>query len=134
MKLEHAALWTPDLERSRRFYEGHFGGRAGPRYRNPRTGFSSYFLSFGDGSRLELMHRPDIAPRRDGPQDPALGLAHLAFQAGSRAEVQALTQRLRGDGCAVVGEPRLTGDGYYESVVLDPDGNRIEITTLPGTP
>lgn len=131
MKLDHAALWTPDLERSRVFYERYFGGRAGARYENPRTGFASYFMSFDGGSRLELMQMPGIAPRTHEPAVQQLGLVHLAFDAGSPAQVDALTERLRADGHAVIGEPRRTGDGYYESTVLDPDGNRIEIAAMP---
>ena len=131
MKLEHAALWTPDLERSRACYERYFGARAGVRYDNPRTGFASYFLSFDGGSRLELMQMDGIAPRAHAPAVQAIGLVHLAFDPGTPEAVDALTERLRSDGHAVIGEPRRTGDGYHESTVLDPDGNRIEIATRP---
>ena len=125
--IEHAALWTPDLDRSRAFYERAFGGEAGPRYYNPARRFTSTFLTFATGARLELMHRPDVTRALfDGPEP--LGYAHLAFSVGSEAEVDALTDRLRAEGVPVVGEPRRTGDGYYESAVLDPDGNRVEIT------
>jgi lactoylglutathione lyase len=131
MKLEHAALWTPDLEASRSFYVRYFGAEAGPRYENPKSGFRSHFLRFAGGSRIELMQMPGIAPRADAPDRQSIGLVHLAFDAGDEAAVDALTQRLRHDGHRVVGEPRRTGDGYYESTVLDPDGNRIEIAALP---
>lgn len=125
--IEHAALWTADLDRSRAFYERTFGAIAGPRYHNPTKRFTSTFLRFASGARLELMHHPDVARAvYDGPEP--LGYAHLAFSVGSEDAVDALTDRLREDGVAVVGEPRRTGDGYYESVVLDPDGNRVEIT------
>jgi lactoylglutathione lyase len=126
--IEHAALWTPDLERARTFYEQYFGGTAGPRYENPTKQFTSYFLHFDAGARLELMHRPDILDAGVGSDREALGYAHLAFSVGSEQAVDRLTERLRQDGYAVAGEPRRTGDGYYESVILDPDGNRIEIT------
>lgn len=130
MKIEHAALWTEDLERARAFYEAYFGADAGARYENPRHGFASYFLRFPGGqARLELMQRPGLAPRpplADGAQ--ALGWAHLAFEVGTPDDVDALTRRLAGDGFRVLDGPRRTGDGYYESVVLDPEGNRIEIT------
>jgi len=131
MKLEHAALWTPDLEASRAFYERYFGARAGTRYANPHNGFASYFLRFDSGSRLELMQMPGIAPRTQAPEVQQLGLVHLAFDAGSMAEVERLTEQLRNDGYRVLGEARRTGDGYYESTVLDPDGNRIEIAAMP---
>lgn len=125
--IEHAALWTSDLDRSSAFYARAFGGEAGPRYHNPAKRFTSIFLTFASGARLELMHRPDVTRALfDGPEP--LGYAHLAFSVGSEAEVDALTDRLRAEGVPVVGEPRRTGDGYYESVVLDPDGNRVEIT------
>src|SRR5512137_3155812 len=131
MKLEHAALWTPDLEASRSFYTRYFGARAGARYENPVTGFRSYFLTFEGGSRMELMQLPGIAPRDGAPDLQRIGLVHLAFDAGDEAAVETLTQTLRRDGYRVVGEPRRTGDGYYESTVLDPDGNRIEIAAMP---
>lgn len=127
MMIDHMALWTADLERSRGFYEDGFEARAGARYQNPRTGFASYFLQFAGGSRLELMQRPDVQAAPPAAAAPWLGYAHLAVQAGDRAAVDSLTHRLRAAGHPVVGEPRTTGDGYYESVVLDPDGNRIEI-------
>lgn len=126
--IEHAALWTPDLERARAFYEQYFDGTAGPRYENPAKQFTSYFLRFASGARLELMHRPDIVDALVGDDREALGYAHLAFSVGSEQAVDRLTERLRQDGYAVAGEPRRTGDGYYESVILDPDGNRVEIT------
>lgn len=125
MKIEHIALWTPDLARSRTFYETYFGAVSNDKYTNPTKQFESYFLSFDDGARLELMQMPDIVDR---PSAQHFGWIHIAMSVGSRAEVDTLTQRLREDGYTVAGEPRTTGDGYYESVVLDPDGNRVEIT------
>lgn len=128
MRLEHVALWTAELERARAFYAVWFGAEAGAPYHNPRTGFRSYFLRLGDGARVELMQRPDIAPRTHGPEHETLGYAHLALALGSAAEVDALTERMRAAGVPVLSAPRRTGDGYYESVVLDPDGNRLELT------
>ena len=128
MIIEHVALWTADLERARQFYEQYFAATAGARYHNPTKNFTSYFLRFATGARLELMHRPAaLLPVADFAA-PAGGYAHLAFATGSRATVVALTERLRAAGYPVLGEPRTTGDGYYESVVADPDGNLLEIT------
>ncbi|WP_046246662.1 VOC family protein [Hymenobacter terrenus] len=124
MYLTHIALWTPDLERSCAFYTTFFGAVAGPRYHNPIREFTSYFLSFASGARLELMHQPAL-PVAAGSH---LGYAHLAFATGSPAQVNHLTERLRAAGYSVIGEPRTTGDGYYESVVADPDGNLLELT------
>lgn len=124
MRIEHVAIWTPDLERLRSFYVTYFDAVAGERYHNPQHGFSSYFLRFGSGARLELMHRHGLS---DGVAE-AWGFSHLAFSLGSEEAVDRLTERLRSAGYRVAGEPRRTGDGYYESVVLDPDGNRVEIT------
>ena len=128
MRLEHAALWTRDLDRSRTFYERWFGARAGPRYRSAtRAGFESSFLTFpSGGARLEIMQLPSLA---DAPSPPALGWAHIALSLGTRAAVDELTARMRAEGVRVLSGPRLTGDGYYESVVEDPDGNHVEVTS-----
>jgi lactoylglutathione lyase len=127
MHIEHVAVWTTNLERLRAFYERYFGARAGGRYQSAtRPGFASYFLTFpGSGSRLELMTLPALA-KGGGP--PATGWAHIALSVGSRSDVEAMTARMRGDGVRVLSEPRQTGDGYFESVVEDPDGNQVEIT------
>jgi lactoylglutathione lyase len=132
--LEHVALWTPDLERSRDFYVRYFGGESNARYENAHHGFASYFLTFPGGSRLELMQMAGIAERAFPPEVQAMGLVHLAFCPGDAVAVDRLTERLRADGYRVIGEARRTGDGYYESTVLDPDGNRLEIAALPSTP
>ena len=119
VRIEHVALWTDDLERSRSFYEELFGGRASALYRNETTEFESYFLVDGR-PRLELMRMPGVAPAAvEGRQ--TLGFAHLAFSLGSEAAVAALTRTIAEAGYEVVGVPRWTGDGDYESVVLDPD-------------
>lgn len=131
MILEHIAIWTYQLEKLRLFYETYFKGMAGEKYNNMRNGFSSYFLNFSGGSRLELMQMPDIPVHQNDVHAQFTGLIHMAFETGSQAEVNELTERLRADGYSVVGEPRLTGDGYYESVILDPDKNRVEITFQP---
>jgi lactoylglutathione lyase len=127
VRIEHVALWTADLERSRAFYERYFGARSGEQYRSAnRLGFASYFLSLPNGgSRLELMTVPDV---RTGTRQAAAGWAHVALIVGTRADVDALTARMGADGVRIVSAPRQTGDGYYESVVQDPDGNQIEIT------
>jgi lactoylglutathione lyase len=126
MRIAHVAVWTGDLERLRDFYERYFGAQPGAKYTNRAKGFESYFLAFEDGARLEIMRMASIGARPEGGERE--GLAHLAFATGSEARVDELTERLRRDGHRIVGEPRRTGDGYYESVALDPDGNRIEIT------
>lgn len=128
MRIEHIALWTPDLERAKDFYTRYFQGVAGEKYINPRTSFQSYFLRFASGARLEIMNKT-TDPQIPGDSEKNLsGLAHFAFAVGSRERVDQLAERLRADGYQIVGQPRTTGDGYYESVVLDPDGNRVEIT------
>ena len=129
MYIEHVAMWVRDLDRMRTFYETYFGAVANDKYVNTRKEFLSYFLSFPTGgARLELMQMPGIIDQKDEALGDYMGLIHLAVSVGSESTVDALTNRLRADGYSIAGEPRRTGDGYYESVVLDPENNRIEIT------
>ena len=127
MRIEHIALWTNDLERCKAFYTTYFGATPGAKYVNAAKGFESCFLSFGDGARIEAMTTSQLAPLVLAPGIERMGLTHLAISVGSEAMVDRLTQKLRKDGFPIEDGPRRTGDGYYESVVLDPDGNRIEI-------
>ena len=198
MKIEHMAIWVKDIDKVCEFYRKYFGGEVHPLYHNPAKQFTSRFITFKDGARLEIMHRPDInvgtlteskenidsktyvgtissiqsylnrlgnrtkyiwfcftrlirfhvkrpiASVATGSSltgmtehedvglwrshSPNTGFAHLAFSVGSKEKVDHLTQQMSDDGITIVGQPRTTGDGYYESVVLDPEGNRIEIT------
>ncbi|MEO5681839.1 MAG: VOC family protein [Chitinophagaceae bacterium] len=128
MKIEHLAIWTHQLEALKAFYIQFFGARSNEKYRNPGKQFSSYFLSFADGARLELMEMPGIPANSNDALQQNTGIIHFAMSTGSKEQVDALTQAIREAGYAVIGEPRWTGDGYYESVILDPDKNRIEIT------
>lgn len=128
MHIEHVAIWTKNLERLKAFYETYFQAKAGAKYVNPAKQFESYFLTFSSGARLELMYRPDIPVSRNDVEPQFTGYIHLAFSVGSKEQVDTLTARLQKDGYHIVDGPRRTGDGYYESVVLDPDGNRVEIT------
>jgi lactoylglutathione lyase len=126
MKISHVALWSKDIERMRQFYETYFNAQAGERYENTNRGFASYFLTFpGAETKLELMQQPTIT---DQPEETSLGWAHLAVSVGSENEVNNLTTVIADEGHTIVGQPRWTGDGYYESVVADPEGNLIEIT------
>lgn len=170
MKIEHVAIWVKDIDRVCEFYRKYFGGVVQPLYHNPVKQFTSRFITFEDGARLEVMHRPDIdsndvetltesnvgsnvgtaemfhvkplqgecsdhtcmgiaEPKEVGHEvSQHLGFTHLSFSVGSKEKVDSLTQQMSDDGITIVGQPRTTGDGYYESVVLDPEGNRIEIT------
>ncbi len=128
MHIEHVAIWTHDLERLRQFYETYFDGTANAKYVNPRKQFESYFLTFADGARLELMQMPGVPLSNNPIEQQFTGYIHIALSVGSCEAVDALTERLRRDSYRILADPRTTGDGYYESIVLDPDGNRIEIT------
>ena len=171
MRIEHVAIWAKDIDKVCDFYRKYFGGEVQPLYRNSAKQFTSRFVTFESGARLEVMHRPDInvgtlteskpdlacVPRETQPRFPSknelahfyletegcrpmakpeaqheqgqhLGYAHLSFSVGSKEEVDRLTQKMSEDGIQVVGQPRTTGDGYYESVVLDPERNRVEVT------
>ena len=155
MKIEHVAIWVKDIDRVCEFYRKYFGGVVQPLYHNPAKQFTSRFITFDDGARLEIMHRPDInvgtltesmfhvkrpiasvatgssltgmTEHEDVGHDVSQQF-HIAFSVGSKEKVDHLTQQMSDDGITIVGQPRTTGDGYYESVVLDPEGNRIEIT------
>ena len=126
MKIDHIALYVKDLEVSKSFYETYFGAKSNELYHNPKTGLHTYFLSFDSGTRLEIMWRPNLSKRLDRVMNE--GLIHFAFSVGSKEAVDTLTQKIIAAGYECFSAPRTTGDGYYESVVLDPDGNMIEIT------
>ena len=118
------ALWARDLDAVAAFYARWFGARVGERYENPRKGFASRFLEFSGGARLEVMTRVDVDSRGGAEQ---LGLANIAIVVGDEAAVDALAARFAAEGIAILDGPRRTGDGYYECVVRDPEGNRVEI-------
>lgn len=124
MKLTHVAVWTTRLEKLRTFYETYFDGKSGEKYVNPTKGFESYFVRFGGGASLEIMRSTTVTEKAE---NTLTGWCHIAFDAESREGVEALTEHLRQDGHRIVSEPRMTGDGFYESVVADPDGNLVEI-------
>jgi len=128
MKIEHIAIWVNDINAMKSFYEKYFNAKAGDKYHNPNKKFTSYFLSFDTGARLELMYQASIPQNENDLDKQYIGLIHFAISVGSKVIVDELTNQLRNDGFQVIGEPRTTGDGYYESVVLDPENNRIEIT------
>lgn len=127
MKIEHVAIWVNDLEKMKNFYITYFNMKCGVKYVNDKKSFSSYFLSFNNGARIELMHRPDISEqfRIKGEHN---GLTHIAISVGNKSNVNKLTELVRNNGFKIIGEPRTTGDGYYESVIEDPERNIIEIT------
>jgi len=124
MHIDHLAIWTADLEKEKEFFIKYFDCSVSEKYVNPKKMFSSYFISFAGGARIELMKRDDITGERGGE---TFGIAHFALDAGSRERVDMLTSVLENDGQRIVSMPRITGDGYYESVVLDPEGNVIEL-------
>lgn len=129
MRLEHIAIWTPRLEVLRDFYVRHFHCTAGPLYESRAHPFRSYFLTFPDGgARMEIMEQPELDSSPAGAAPDHTGLSHFALSLGNEDAVRETTERLRAAGVRVVSEPRRTGDGYYESAVLDLDGNRIELT------
>ena len=126
MKIEHIALYVNDLEAAKNFFIKYFNASSNKLYHNRATNFCSYFLSFDDGARLELMNKPEMS---DLPKDfNRSGYAHIAFSVGSKEKVDLLTKRLRADGYEIISGPRTTGDGYYESSVVGIEQNQIEIT------
>jgi lactoylglutathione lyase len=131
MRIEHIALWVNDLERTCAFYVKFFNATSGPLYENPKKGFTSRFLSFNSGARIEVMHTSQLNPEPHGPGIHCMGFTHLAIEVSNEVAVDQLTHDIKLDGWPVLDGPRRTGDGYYESVVLDPEGNRIELVATP---
>ena len=127
MRIDHIAIWVDDLEKMRDFYLQYFDTTSGDLYVNPEKKFSSYFISFkGGSSRVELMNRHDIS-KSNTAQGLSMGLTHLAFTVGSRERVDEMVEMFRKNGFEIDGEPRLSGDGYYEAVILDPESNLVEL-------
>lgn len=126
MRIEHIAMYVNDLEKAKNFFEKYFHATSNEGYHNAKTDFRSYFLSFDDGARLEIMTRPNMSDA--DKQLTRTGYIHLAFRLGSKEAVNKLTAELKSDGYQVVSGPRTTGDGYYESCIIGIEGNQIEIT------
>ncbi len=126
MIIEHIAMYVNNLESVKDFFVKHLGGKANDGYHNVNSGFRSFFISFDDGARLEIMNKPHMADL-EKPLDRT-GLAHIAFSVGSKERVDKLTQVLLSEGYDIVSGPRTTGDGYYESCIVAVEGNQIELT------
>lgn len=126
IKIDHLALWVKDLEKMKRFYQDHFQTTASDLYHNSKTNFYSYFLSFKSGARLELMNKPDLIEK----QTDVFGYAHIALSVGSKEDVDQFAKVFKAKNVLLNG-PRITGDGYYEAVIQDPEGNLIELTAEP---
>ncbi len=128
MRIDHIAIWCDDIEAMRTFYTNYFACTSAEKYFNPTKLYTSYFLTFDSGgARIELMHRPDISSEPDS-RGYTKGVAHICIEVGSELQVRELTERLRSDGYTIASECRTTGDGYYESGILDPEGNYVEIS------
>ena len=126
MKIEHIAMYVNDLETARDFFVRYLGGSSNDGYHNAKTGFRSYFITFEDGARLEIMNKPGLSDIEK--EQNRTGYAHIAFSLGSKEAVDSLTSRLKNDGYEVVSGPRTTGDGYYESCIVAIEGNLVELT------
>lgn len=130
MKIEHIAIWTNQLEDLKKFYLKYFNGEANEKYENKEKKFSSYFISFENGARLEIMHRPGIPANQNDPVfQQYRGLIHFAFSLDTMEQVKEKAEQLKADGYPILSGPRFTGDGYFEFETLDPDNNRIEVMT-----
>lgn len=126
MKIDHIAMYVNNLEKTRNFFVSYFDAKSNELYHNKNTDFKSYFLTFKDGSRLEIMNKPNM--KDDEKNLTRTGFIHLAFSVGSKEKVDELTQQLENDGFKVISGPRTTGYGYYESCIIGIEGNQIEIT------
>ena len=126
MKIDHIAIYTHELDNMKDFFVKYFSGTAGEKYHNTKSGFMSYFISFEDNTRIEIMTRPEL--NLFDKDKEAVGYHHLSFSVGGRDKVDELTSELSNDGYNVISGPRTTGDGYYESQISIIEGNIIEIT------
>ena len=126
MKIEHIAMYVQDLEKARDFFVKYFEAKSNAMYHNPNTDFKSYFLSFDDGARLEIMQKQGVETQTENQM--RTGFIHMAISVGSKEQVDKLTETLKQDGYTVTSGPRITGDGYYESCIFDVEDNQIEIT------
>lgn len=126
MRIEHIAMYVNDLYSARDFFVKYFGAVSNDVYYNVKTGFRSFFLSFDDGTRIEIMNKPEVKDIKKELNQT--GYIHIAFSVGSKEKVNTITERLKADGYEVISGPRTTGDGYYESCVIGLEGNQIEIT------
>ena len=126
MKIEHIAMYVNNLEEARDFFVKYLGGTSNDGYHNASTDFRSFFISFDDGARLEIMNKPEMEDLEKTLNRS--GYVHLAFSVGSREKVDELTAQLKQDGYEIISGPRTTGDGYYESCIIGFEGNQIELT------
>lgn len=126
MRIEHIAMYVNNLEKTREFFIKYLGAKSNEGYHNKMTDFRSFFLSFEDGARLEIMNKPDMIDEEKVLQ--RTGYIHIAFSVGSKEKVDELTALMKADGFNVISGPRTTGDGYYESCIVGIEGNQIEIT------
>lgn len=126
--IHHIAVWVSDLEKMKDFFIKYFNCSSNQMYHNQKTHFKSYFLTFDHGTKIELMEMPEINEMRNCIDKQRLGFAHIAISVGSQEAVDQLTSKMVDDGFILASAPRTTGDGYYESCILDPELNRIEIT------
>ncbi|MCR5700781.1 MAG: VOC family protein [Lachnospiraceae bacterium] len=126
MRIEHVAMYVNELEAARDFFVKYLGGVSNDVYHNKTTDFRSYFISFDDGARLEIMNKPQMQDEEKTLN--RTGYVHLAFSVGSKEKVDELTSILKNDGYEVASGPRTTGDGYYESCIVAIEGNQIELT------
>lgn len=133
MKIDHIAIWAEDVELLRKFYMRYFNMNSNDKYVNPNKNFTSYFLSFEDGgARIEIMNIP--AKDTSASRGDLRGLAHFAISVGSKENVDDMATRFKEDGVTILSNPRTTGDGYYECVITDPEGNCVEITSNVSPP
>ena len=129
MKVDHIGMYVKDIQKIANFYTKYFKGTLSqPAYHNPKKNFTSHFISFESGTKLEIMHQPNIKEVKEEPKSQYIGFIHIAFSVGSKENVDKLAEQLKSDGYDIIDGPRTTGDGFYEAYVLDPENNRVEFT------
>ena len=128
MRIATISMNVTDLNKVKDFYAKYFGAKVDDKYENFRTGYTYCFLSFDNGARLLLVSGSNIVDRKR--EDNVAGFSRISIAVDGADKVQELATQIARDGFQIVSGFRMNGYGEYESRVLDPEGNEVEIVTV----